>query len=777
MISLDTETTGLDIRHGAKPFLVTICNEEGENTFWEWDVDPYTRQPSVPKDDLREIANEIDRANTLILQNPKFDFTALSALGIEPQEGWPWHKVYDTLLAGHLLASNQPHDLTTMVLMYLGVNVQPYEDAIKEATKECRRLCQGKKPKHDWRIANANEPDMPSAKATTWKYDMWLPRFVVLDCVRRLDFGNLPSDPQQPTVGRINKCKVPIGRGTKWGNPYKIGPDGNCREVILKYADYVLKSDLMDNLPELYGQVLGCYCSPKLCHGDILRALCHPWRTVCSEYANSDSASTLQLFKRQRELLKKRGLWRIYKERMKIPPIISKMEDFGVTLNKPRLEEQETEYRRESVTAGRTCLAIARKRGKELTLPKSGNNASLLSFVFDEDGLDLPPKKRSQKTGKPSLDKSVIDDYLATLPKGSPGLRFVEALRAKRKRDTVLGFMASYRKFWLVWDGYTYNPEMTYDEVDWHRLHPSLNPTGTDTLRFACSNPNTQQVSKQEEFNIRYCFGPAPGREWWCLDAKNLELRIPAYEVNEREMVELFERADEGPYYGSVHSLMFHIVYPKEFEACDGDVKDQEPTKYGKVKTGDFAVQYGSVEQSGTADRAYGVKGAFERVKRRFRKIHGPGGLNERMIAYAQKHGYVETMPDKTVDPKRGYPLYCSRSRWGKVLPTVPLNYHVQGTAMWWMMKAMIRCQEYLDTLNGHYMVMQVHDEIVFDFPKSKCSLGKTTKKYIGSQHLFNLSKIRKIARLMEQGGDDIGVPTPVSIEYHGETWSEGVPL
>ena len=728
MISLDTETTGLDLRHGAKPFLVTICYENGEQEWWEWDVDPYTREPKIPLGDLNQIRRIVYRANSLVLQNPKFDVAALQSV-FRGRLDWPWYKTYDTLLAGHLLESNHPHDLTTMTLMYLGVNVQPFEDAVKKATMECRRMCQGKHPEYDWRIANADEPDMPSAKASTWKYDMWLPRMVA----KREEHAE------------------------------------DC-----------------------------------------------PWLTVCSEYANSDSASTLQLFKAQRELLKERKLWRIYKERLKVLPIVYEMERVGVTLSKPRLDELTKEYLRESQAAAKTCYGIAKKRGKELELPKSGNNASLLSFVFGEvkehpcsvckgtgkrrkgqpkasrfipypvcvecagsghisvteDGL-VKPKKRSKKTGKPSLDKSVMDDYLSSLPEKGAAYRFLTALRAKRKRDTALNYMVGYEKFWLP----LYVAETAPCEVvGWYKLHPSLNPTGTDTLRWSSSNPNEQNISKQEGFNLRYCFGPAPGREWWCLDAKNIELRIPAYEAGETEQIALFEKPDEAPFYGSNHLLVCSILHPKKFEECVRDgvsFKDRYKTLYGRTKNGNFAVQYGAVEASGTADRAYGVSGAQSRIQGRFRKIHE---LNKRMIAIANARGYVETMPDKTVDAKRGYPLLCSRSKWGKVVPTVPLNYHVQGTAMWWMMKAMIRCQEYLNEISAkefhgkpyranrhaYAMVMQVHDEIVFDFPK-----GRHPKS--------NLPKIRKIAKLMEEGGNDIGVPTPVSITYHADNWSEGV--
>lgn len=75
---------------------------------------------------------------------------------------------------------------------------------------------------------------------------------------------------------RVVHCKrskhdVYIGRGSKWGNPFVLGKDGTREEVCAKYLDYLLHNQsLLDSLPELAGKVLGCFCYPKLCHGDIL---------------------------------------------------------------------------------------------------------------------------------------------------------------------------------------------------------------------------------------------------------------------------------------------------------------------------------------------------------------------------------------------------------------------------------------------------------------------------------------------------------------------------
>lgn len=74
---------------------------------------------------------------------------------------------------------------------------------------------------------------------------------------------------------RVVHCKkkpydVYIGRPSKWGNPYEIGNDGTRDEVLLKYRKYI--STRIKELPfeELRGKVLGCWCHPKPCHGDIL---------------------------------------------------------------------------------------------------------------------------------------------------------------------------------------------------------------------------------------------------------------------------------------------------------------------------------------------------------------------------------------------------------------------------------------------------------------------------------------------------------------------------
>lgn len=77
----------------------------------------------------------------------------------------------------------------------------------------------------------------------------------------------------------VNKRKFPynvyIGRPSEFGNPFEIGPDGDRDEVISKFESYFLRKinssiDFRNKVQSLRGKILGCFCKPKKCHGDII---------------------------------------------------------------------------------------------------------------------------------------------------------------------------------------------------------------------------------------------------------------------------------------------------------------------------------------------------------------------------------------------------------------------------------------------------------------------------------------------------------------------------
>ena len=80
----------------------------------------------------------------------------------------------------------------------------------------------------------------------------------------------------------VNKYKEPydiyIGRGSKWGNPFVIGQHGNRNQVINQYEEWITTGNgkhLINDLHELKGKTLGCFCKPQRCHGDVLVQLVH----------------------------------------------------------------------------------------------------------------------------------------------------------------------------------------------------------------------------------------------------------------------------------------------------------------------------------------------------------------------------------------------------------------------------------------------------------------------------------------------------------------------
>src|ERR1700721_585213 len=540
---------------------------------------------------------------------------------------------------------------------------------------------------------------------------------------------------------------------------------------------------------------------------DIVHAACdykeypYEWLTLTKDYGNADSATTLPLGLRMEQLIRERGLWKIYEERMKLPQIAFEMEERGVTASEVNTLGVIEQYGMEAAEAEDQCVSIAKKYGHDLELPAGATvNDSLREFFYGSTWLECPrcgketkvkewsdvlkddnqlcpkcekkgkghalvhtkvhrrrnlglEKVYSEKTGNPTLDKDAMAYYLATL-EGEPW-DFVDALMTKRSRAVAVGDAESYVWFWLP----------TKDPL-WRRMHPTYNPVGTDHLRWSSYNYNMQNVSDQEDSPLRGCFGPAPGREWWSMDFKNLELRIPAYESGEPAMIELFERSSDPPYFGSYHLLNASIIYPDEFWPLaerEGEFKHQHKNKYKRIKGFGFAKQYGCGRRK--ADKVTGVAGPSDMLDAKLPLV---AKLTDYIINFARKNGYVETIPDRDIDPDRGYPILASRDERGNVGTTTPFNYHTSGTAMQCTNKAMVQCEEkalrpWRAEGFDAFITAQVHDQLVFDMP--------------AGEGMSNIPRATRLRELMEDSGRAISIPTPVSAEFipHGKSWAEGV--
>lgn len=730
LISLDTEDTGIDLAHGAMPFLVTTTDQDGVVRFWEWVVDPLTRRPSIPAQDLEDITELIDAADLIYAHNAKFDVRALAKIGVVV----PWPKVRDTLITSHLLATNHPHDLTWCCIEYLGVDIEPHELHVKRVVKECRAIAKRDYP--NWLLADEGVPGMPSVKGGSkrdedkpWKNDMWLPR--------------------------------------------------------------ALSNHLVTN---------------GIRHEEEIDPA---WLNACSKYANADSEHTLPLGLEMERLIRERGLWKIYEHRLHMPRVDCEMECFGLTARGDYTEDTIRKFEQRVAELKAELVSIAAGYGHSLELADgAGINDNMRDFFYGaqsqecprcgytkrikhwqgqetngdlcpkcagrkrrpahiqlatttQDNLALPvisiPHGGSKKAVTAALDREAMQEYLATTD--GTAHDFIRLLLDKRNYDVAIGYMEAYRRFWVPVPGYP----------GYYRIHCSINPCATDHLRQASNSPNLQNVAgESKEISNRACFGPLPDREWWRMDYKSIEARIPAYESGEPKLVQVFDRPDEPPYWGSTYNLAASIFYPERYAPCadrEGSFKKEEPVLYKRAKFFWLARQYGAGKAKG--DRLAGFAGASDLIEGELPLLTA---LQQRYLLMAERLGYVETLPDRTVDPERGYPILASRAENGRVLSTTPFNYHISGTACWCKNVALIwcsdKCAEWREEGFDAHVALEVHDELLFDFPR-----GRTPEE--------NLPRAMVLKALMEQSGANLipSIPMPVSCEYHIESWAEGVPV
>lgn len=479
----------------------------------------------------------------------------------------------------------------------------------------------------------------------------------------------------------------------------------------------------------------------------------HPWWTVLEEYSNPDVEVLETLYNRHKEIITSKGLLPIYKERLKVLKQLCKMEKEGITGSRVRLEEQDTKFDRAAEESRTICCGIASTykdatgEPYQLDMPKGGMNNSLKAFLLDHLKLESPIETDK---GAPSFNKDAVEHFLLTLPRNSRELKFVEHMQNRRSAGTAKGYLESYQKYWRE-----------TDDPDFFKIHTKINPCGTHTIRSSSQDPNSQQVSKKEGFNLRYTFGPLPGEEWWSIDYDNLELRIPGYESGEEKMIEIFEQPDKAPFFGSYHLLNASIVYPELFwplaEQKGAFKKMYAATWYQWLKNAGFALIYGCMEDR--FDLTARRPGGYQLLRKNLPKLFK---LNNKWIDYAEKWGYVETIPDKEICPERGYPIYCARNNWSKISPTIPLNYHVQSTACWVKMRAMFKVQEYIDRNKLPIKILlDIHDELVFKAP------------FVPEQG--NRPRMEKIRGIMASLGDCIGIPLTCGLSYHPNNWEVAV--
>jgi DNA polymerase I-like protein with 3'-5' exonuclease and polymerase domains len=706
MLALDIETTGIDFWHGCRPFALSICDEEGGVSYWEWEVDPYNREVQVNSQNLSLCMNLLSE-DSFVGHNVGFDMRGVELLWplLDYDYEWQWNAIEDTLIASHALRNLWPHGLKSLRETVLFLSNETV-DFLHKSVDKARRICRTKRfqTKHGkWRIADSADPHWPaittapkssSGDSGWWVLDMWLPATIV-----RLAPEFLPPE----------------------------------QDYLYPGADFFL----------------------------------HPWENILRDYNIEDSMTTLVLWETFKQQLKDEDLWEQYEERKSVLEAAYKMTNNGITI-KQNIKTETQRYKEKAHKYRATVEKIMRKCG--IKEPNLGSPIQLRKLLFEHWKL---PVVQETEGGFASVAADVLEKLQnQDLPQEPQ--KFVENLLLCRRTEKAMESLESYT-LWSTPHGSLNNVVTTrttdksgsgtYDttsrignlhapiSIPHHSripgrhnryIHPSVNVTGTRFTRQSSSNPNLQNVGTGRddggviEFNLRVVFGPAPGRIWLDVDYSNIELRIWGYECGNKEFIKAFEQDQ------SVHLIIARELHPHLQKMTDEEAKNTKAYKY--TKNGDFAIIYGA--SPGLADETYKVKGAYNKLSKRFPEVRQ---FTERLHRQVQQRGYIETMT--------GYRLYIPKGE-----PHKAVSGRVQGTAGSIIGRAMAITSTYLEdtqyvTQRDPKLILQIHDELLFDFPEDMPNFDT---------HIHNL------LTLMEVQGKAIGIPLPVEGKLIREDWSTG---
>lgn len=242
------------------------------------------------------------------------------------------------------------------------------------------------------------------------------------------------------------------------------------------------------------------------------------------------------------------------------------------------------------------------------------------------------------------------------------------------------------------------------------RIHPWHNTYGAATGRFSCKNPNTQQLPNKDERSrrIRQLFKPDPRRVFIGMDYSQIELRILAHFCGDEAMLRAYREGID------IHAVTASEVFGIPLEKVLADEASGGSSERKKAKNVNFGIVYGITEiglayQIGCTEKT--AKGYIDSY---FEKFPGIKGFIDQCVDSARKKGYVESILHRK---RRLHGLINSPYGYerGKA-ERQAANFVIQASAADLLKKAMVDLIPVLDKW-GVGIVLQIHDELVFDAP------------------------------------------------------------
>ncbi|MFG1503247.1 DNA polymerase I [Halobacteriovorax sp. ZH5_bin.2] len=408
-----------------------------------------------------------------------------------------------------------------------------------------------------------------------------------------------------------------------------------------------------------------------------------------ASYSGLRSIAVFRLANQLREELKEKELVSVYEDiDNKLIPILAEMEFEGVHLNKEYLYEMAKDLQESLDKIQKKVDSYSMNDTINLNSPKQVGE-----FLFNE--LSFPVVKKT-KTGY-STDSSVLEEL------------------DSKNINEVPGLILQYRELGKILSTYVKAlPEIVNPKTG--KVHTSFNQHVAQTGRLSSVNPNLQNIPIRSETGrlVRKAFIATPGNLLLAADYSQVELRILAHYSEDPTMIKAFNEDKD------IHAQTASEINGIALEEVTSDERS-------KAKAVNFGLMYGQSSfglASALKISRKDAKAYIEKYFERFSKIKGfLDGLKED----AEKTGYSITMYGR----KRFLPDIHSNNRTVKAnAERMAINSPIQGTAADIIKCAMINIDAEMKKCGlKSKMILQVHDELIFDVLESELDEMKTLVK------------------------------------------------
>ena len=403
-----------------------------------------------------------------------------------------------------------------------------------------------------------------------------------------------------------------------------------------------------------------------------------------TEYAAGNCEMTLQLHQTLLPRLQREpGLSHVYEQiEMPVSAVLAKIERHGVLVDTQLLARQSHELAERMVALEQEAYALA---GQPFNL---GSPKQIGEVLFGKLGL---PVKRKTASGAPSTDEDVLQELAADFP-----------LPAK---------ILEHRAFRKLKGTYTDKLPLMVNP-DTGRVHTTYGQAVAVTGRLSSNDPNLQNIPIRtaEGRRVREAFIAPAGHHIVSADYSQIELRIMAH-----------ISGDEGLQRAFSEGMDVHRATASEVFSVPPDQVSAEQRRYAKVIN--FGLIYGMSAFGLAQNLGIERSAATLYIERYFQRFAGVKRYMDQTKAKAAQYGYVETMFGRRIelpDIRGGNgPRRAGAERQA-------INAPMQGTAADLIKMAMLAVQAALEgRAQRTKMIMQVHDELVFEVPDDELDWAK----------------------------------------------------